>query len=217
VYNIDETGRFAFSLDCGCDYVLKARKDRFIGANKVLSLIKPEDCKPTVTELLMTPGFDRLGEPISIAGRTITETLKEGDVLELRNIFYDFDKYDIREEASKDLDRLAALMQQFPSMKIELSSHTDSRGTNEYNNTLSTNRAKSAKAYLVKKGIAEDRVVAIGYGEQRLRNKCTDGSNCSEYEHQRNRRTEVLLTAFDQAEYIKVYYEKNEPTVVDPK
>jgi flagellar motor protein MotB len=70
---------------------------------------------------------------------------------------------------------------------------------------------------LVKEGIAEDRVVAIGYGEQRLRNKCTDGSNCSEYEHQRNRRTEVLLTAFDQAEYIKVYYEKNEPTVVDPK
>lgn len=217
VYTIDETGRFAFSLECGCDYVLKARKDRFIGANKVLSLIKAEDCKPVVTELLMTPGFDRLGEPINIAGQTITETLKEGDVLELRDIFYDFDKYDIRDEASKDLDRLAALMQQFPSMKIELSSHTDSRGTDQYNNTLSTNRAKSAKAYVVKKGIAEDRIVAVGYGEQRLRNKCADGADCSEYEHQRNRRTEVLLTAFDQAEYIKVYYKKNEPTVVDPK
>ena len=217
VYRIDETGRFAFSLDCGCDYVLKARKDRFVGANKVLSLIQPKDCKPIITELLMTPGFDRLGEPINIAGQTITETLKEGDVLELRDIFYDFDKYDIRDEASKDLDRLAALMQQFPSMKIELSSHTDSRGTDAYNNALSTNRAKSAKAYLVKKGIAEDRIVAVGYGEQRLRNKCADGANCSAYEHQRNRRTEVLLTAFDQAEYIKVYYEKNEPTVVNPK
>ncbi|MGH1338231.1 MAG: OmpA family protein [Aureispira sp.] len=217
VYPIDETGRFAFPLECGCDYVLKARKDRFIGANKVLSLIKPEDCESVVTELLLTPGFDRLGEPVNIAGRTITETLKEGDVLELRDIFYDFDKYYIRNEASKDLDRLAALMQQFPSMRIELSSHTDSRGTNAYNNTLSSNRAKSAKAYLVKKGIAEDRVVAVGYGEQRLRNNCTDEANCSEYEHQRNRRTEVLLTAFNQAEYIKVYYEKNEPTIVDPK
>jgi outer membrane protein OmpA-like peptidoglycan-associated protein len=217
VYTINETGRFAFALECGCDYVLKARKDRFIGANKVLSLIRPEDCAPVVTELLLTPGFDRLGEPINIAGRTITETLKEGDVLELRNIFYDFDKYYIREEASADLDRLAALMQQFPSMQIELSSHTDSRGTDSYNNTLSTNRAKSAREYLMKKGIAGDRIRAVGYGEQRLRNPCADGVNCSEYEHQRNRRTEVLLTKFDQAEYIKVYYEKNEPVVVDPK
>lgn len=217
VYTLDKTGRFAFSLECGCDYVLKARKDRFIGVNKVLSLVKKEDCKPIVKELLLTPGFDRLGEPINIAGRTITETLKEGDVLELRDIFYDFDKYYIRDEASKDLDRLAALMQQFPSMRIELSSHTDSRGTDEYNNTLSKNRAKAAKEYLVNKGIAKERVVAIGYGEQRLRNNCKNGVNCSEYEHQRNRRTEVLLTAFDQAEYIKVYYEKNEPTIVDPK
>lgn len=217
VYTLDKTGRFAFPLECGCDYVLKARKDRFIGANKVLSLIKTEDCKPIITELLLTPGFDRLGAPINIAGRTITETLKEGDVLELRDIFYDFDKYYIRDEASKDLDRLAALMQQFPSMRIELSSHTDSRGTDEYNNTLSTNRAKSAKAYLGRKGIAANRIVAVGYGEQRLQNNCADGEKCSEYEHQRNRRTEVLLTAFDQAEYIKVYYEKNEPAIVDPK
>lgn len=217
VYTIDKTGRFAFTLECGCDYVLKARKERFIGANKVLSLIKPEDCQPIVTELLLTPGFDKLGEPITIAGQTITESLKEGDVLELRNIFYDFDKYNIREEASQDLDRLAALMQQFPSMKIELSSHTDSRGTKEYNSTLSSNRAKAAQGYLVKKGIAPNRITAIGYGETRPRNNCEDGVNCSEYEHQRNRRTEVLLTAFDQAEYIKVYYEKNEPVIVDPK
>ena len=217
VYTIDKTGRFAVTLECGCDYVLKARKERFIGANKVLSLIKPEDCQPIVTELLLTPGFDRLGEPITIAGQTIKETLKEGDILELRNIFYDFDKYNIREEASQDLDRLAALMQQFPSMKIELSSHTDSRGTKEYNSTLSSSRAKAAQEYLVKKGIAPHRIAAIGYGETRLRNNCEDGVNCSEYEHQRNRRTEVLLTAFDQAEYIKVYYEKNEPVIVDPK
>ncbi len=217
VYTLDKSGRFAFALECGCDYVLKARKDRFIGANKVISLLDPADCQPIITELLLTPGYDRLGEPINIAGRTITETLKEGDVLELRDIFYDFDKYYIRDEASADLDRLAALMQQFPSMRIELSSHTDSRGTDAYNNTLSTNRAKSAKAYLVKKGIADNRIVAIGYGEQRLQNNCKDGVSCSEFEHQRNRRTEVLLTAFDQAEYIKVYYEKNDPVVVDPK
>lgn len=214
---VDETGAFAFPLECGCDYVVKARKNNFIGSNKILTLVKAEDCKPVIAELLMTPGFDKLGEPIIIAGQTITESLKEGDVIQMRDIFYDFDKYYIRDDASPDLDRLVALMQQFTSMTIELSSHTDSRGTDKYNNQLSENRAKSAKEYLIRKGIAENRVRAIGYGENRLQNNCRDGANCNEYEHQRNRRTEVLITSFDQAEYIKVYYENNEPTTVDSK
>lgn len=217
VVTVDKTGLFAFSLECGCDYVVKARKSNFIGSNKILSLVKVEDCKPIVTELLMTPGFDKLGEPILIAGQTITESLKEGDVIQMRNIFYDFDKYDIRDDASPDLDRLVALMQQFPSMKIELSSHTDSRGTEQYNNELSTNRATSAKEYLIRKGVESNRITAIGYGKNRLQNNCKDGVNCTEFEHQRNRRTEVLITAFDQAEYIKVYYQKNEPSKVDSK
>ena len=214
---VNETGIFAFPLECACDYVVKARKNNFIGSNKVLALVKAEDCKPIITELLMTPGFDKLGEPILIAGQTITERLKEGDIIQMRDIFYDFDKYDIRGDASPDLDRLVGLMQQFASMKIELSSHTDSRGTDEYNDNLSTNRAISAKEYLIRKGIAADRITAIGYGENRLQNNCRDGANCNEYEHQRNRRTEVLITYFDQAEYIKVYYENNEPKTVDPK
>ncbi|BDS15385.1 OmpA family protein [Aureispira anguillae] len=214
---VNKTGTFAFPLECGCDYVLKARKDNFIGDNKVLSLVKVEDCKPITTELLMTPGFDKLGAPIVIAGQTITESLKEGDIIQMRDIFYDFDKYDIRDDASPDLDRLAGLMQQFKSMKIELSSHTDSRGTKEYNEALSSSRAKSAKEYLVRKGIEEDRIKTIGYGEKRPQNNCKDGVDCSEFEHQRNRRTEVLITDFDQAEYIKVYYEDNKPVKVDPK
>jgi outer membrane protein OmpA-like peptidoglycan-associated protein len=214
---VDETGVFAFPLECGCDYVVKARKDNFRGSNKVLTLVKPEDCEPVITELLMAPGFDALGEPILIGGQTITESLKEGDIIQMRAIFYDFDKSDIRNDASPDLDRLVGLMQQFASMEIELSSHTDSRGTEKYNDQLSANRAKSAKEYLIRKGIAANRISAIGYGENRLQNNCRDGADCNEYEHQRNRRTEVLITSFDQAEYIKVYYENNKPTTVDPK
>lgn len=217
VMEVDETGRYAFPIDCDCDYVVKARKDNFIGSNKVISVINAKDCDPVIAELLMTPGFDKLGEPITIAGQTITESLKEGDVIQMRDIFYDFDKYYIRDDASPDLDRLVALMTQFTSMKIELSSHTDSRGTDKYNDQLSANRAKSAKEYLIRKGITEDRITAIGYGENRLENNCRDGADCNEYEHQRNRRTEVLITSFDQAEYIKVYYENNKPTTVDPK
>lgn len=214
---VDKTGAFAFPLECGCDYVVKARKERFVGANKLLSLVKSEDCKSSTIDLLMTPGFDKLGEPIQIAGKTITESLKEGDVIPMRNIFYDYNKSDIREDASPDLDRLAGLMKQFQSMTIELSSHTDSRGTDVYNKKLSSQRANAAKEYLLQKGIAENRIQAVGYGEKRLQNNCKDGVDCSEFEHQRNRRTEVLITNFDQAEYIRVYYEKNEPTKVDSK
>lgn len=217
VMTVDETGTFAFPLECGCDYVVKARKNNFIGSNKILTLVKSEDCKPVIAELLMRPGFDELGDPIVIAGQTITESLKEGDIIQMRDIFYDFDKYYIRNDASPDLDRLVGLMQQFASMTIELSSHTDSRGTEKYNDQLSANRAKSAKEYLIRKGIAANRISAIGYGENRLQNNCRDGADCNEYEHQRNRRTEVLITSFDQAEYIKVYYENNKPTTVDPK
>ena len=215
---INETGMFGFPLDCGCDYVVKARKDKFIGSNKIISLIDKNNCKtPVKAELLLTPGFDKLGEPIVIAGKSITESLKLGDVIELKNIFYDFDQYYIRDDAAPDLDELVLLMYQFPSMEVELSAHTDSRGTKEYNEKLSANRVKAAKEYLVRKGVDENRIKAVGYGESRLRNNCQDGSNCSEYEHQRNRRTEVLITKFDEQEYIKVYYGNNEPTKVDPK
>ncbi|MCP4442659.1 MAG: OmpA family protein [Aureispira sp.] len=215
---LDESGSFAFSLECGCDYVVKGKKDKFIGDNKIISLVKEADCnEPIVAELLMTPGFDKLGEPIQIGGQTIVESLKEGDVMELKNVFYDFDDYTIREDAVADLYRLSVLMYQFPSMEVELSSHTDSRGTTEYNQDLSTKRAQAAKEYLIKKGVAASRIKAIGQGESRLRNNCKDNTDCSEYEHQRNRRTEILVTKFDKAEYIKVYYNNNEPTKVDPK
>lgn len=215
---LDKTGAFGFSLECGCDYVVKAKKNKFIGANQIISLRNKEDCdKPIIAEMLMTPGFDKLGNPIKIGDQTITESLKEGDVMELRNVFYDFDQYYIRDDASPDLDRVAILMLQFPSMEIELSSHTDSRGTTNYNETLSSNRAKEAKNYIMRKGIAGSRIKAIGYGESRHRNNCKDNVPCSEYEHQRNRRTEILITSFDKSEYIKVYYDNNEPTKVDPK
>ena len=157
------------------------------------------------------------GDPIVIGGNTINNSIKEGDLIELKNIFYDFDKYYIRSDASQDLDDLYALLSRFPSMEIELSSHTDARGSTQYNKTLSANRAKNAKEYLLKRGISPTRVKAVGYGESRTRNGCNDGKDCSEFEHQRNRRTEVFVTKFDEAEYIKVRYDDNTPRVIDEK
>jgi outer membrane protein OmpA-like peptidoglycan-associated protein len=79
------------------------------------------------------------------------------------------------------------------SIKIELSSHTDSRASNKYNQELSTRRAKSSKAYLVEQGIDEQRTIAVGYGELKLVNECSDNVECTESQHQDNRRTEVLI------------------------
>ncbi len=215
---VGESGIINYELECGCDYVLKATKDKFIGANKIISLSDKRNCQKLIPiELPMTPGFDKLGEPIVIGGNTINNSIKEGDLIELKNIFYDFDKYYIRTDASQDLDELYALLTRFPSMEIELSSHTDSRGSTQYNKTLSANRAKNAKEYLVKKGISSTRIKAVGYGESKTRNNCNDGVECSEFEHQRNRRTEVFVTKFDEAEYIKVRYDDNAPRVIDEK
>ncbi len=84
-------------------------------------------------------------------------------------------------------------MKKYPDMKIELSSHTDARGKDDYNETLSQKRAESAKTWVVAKGIATDRIVAKGYGEKQLLNECGNGVECSEEQHQLNRRTEFKI------------------------
>lgn len=121
----------------------------------------------------------------------LTPVMKVGDKFVLENIHYDFDKHNIRPDAAKILDRLVATMRDNPTLKIELSSHTDSRGSDSYNEKLSQRRAQSAVDYLVTRGIARERLVAKGYGEKRLLNKCSNGVDCTKAEHQANRRTEV--------------------------
>ncbi len=109
------------------------------------------------------------------------------------NIYYDLDKSNIRPDAAVELDKIYLILRDNPTIKIEISSHTDSRASDEYNMALSQRRATSAVAYLVKKGISRDRMQAKGYGETQLVNKCANGVSCSEAEHQLNRRTEIKV------------------------
>ena len=111
----------------------------------------------------------------------------------LENLLYDFDKWNIRKDAEPPLDSLVTILKKYP-IKVELGSHTDSRGSFKYNETLSQKRAESAVKYIVSKGISKDRITAKGYGEYRLKNKCADGVECTEEEHQQNRRTEITVT-----------------------
>ena len=114
-------------------------------------------------------------------------TLNKTFVLE--NIYYDLDKYNIRPDAAIELDKLVAILQDNPTLKIELGSHTDARATDAYNQKLSQNRAKSAVEYIVSKGIDASRMTYKGYGETILIVKNAK----TEEEHQRNRRTEFKI------------------------
>jgi len=119
---------------------------------------------------------------------------KVNQVFRLENIYYDFDKWNIRADAATELDKVVAFMNENSPISIELGSHTDCRGTFKYNERLSERRAESAVNYIVSHGISKDRITAKGYGEYQLVNKCADGVDCTPEEHQANRRTEVKIT-----------------------
>jgi outer membrane protein OmpA-like peptidoglycan-associated protein/tetratricopeptide (TPR) repeat protein len=114
--------------------------------------------------------------------------------IRLDNIYYDFDKWNIRPDAAVELDKLVKIMKDNPNIKVELGSHCDCRGKDAYNMRLSQRRAQAAVDYIVSKGISSYRITAKGYGESVLLNKCSDGVQCTEQEHQLNRRTEFKVT-----------------------
>jgi Outer membrane protein and related peptidoglycan-associated (lipo)proteins len=121
--------------------------------------------------------------------------LLPGTIIELPNIYYNFNDATLRPDARKDLDLVVSLMKQQPSIKVELRSHTDCRGSNEYNQRLSQSRANGVVEYMVTQGISRNRLVPMGLGESEPRNECNDGVPCTEQEHARNRRTEVRMLA----------------------
>jgi len=134
-------------------------------------------------------------EPNLTVTKTICLTqLKEGDEFELKDIYYDLDKATLRPLSIVQLDRAYDFLMRNRNIKLELSSHTDSRASNEYNQNLSQRRAQACVDYLVKvKGVPSGRIVAKGYGETKLTNQCADGVSCTEEEHQLNRRTEIRV------------------------
>ncbi|MBO0938153.1 PD40 domain-containing protein [Fibrella sp. HMF5335] len=156
------------------------------------------------------PGYLTRREPFTMQGRSIPDiflTKPETDTtfnvallldkvelnktFVLENIYYDLDKYNIRSDAATELDKLVTILKDNPTLKIELSSHTDVRAADAYNLRLSQNRAKAAVDYIISKGIDAERLTAKGYGETQLVVK----NARTEEEHQRNRRTEFKVLA----------------------
>jgi len=119
---------------------------------------------------------------------------KIDQIFKVENIYYNFDKWNIRADASTGLDKVITFLAENPPIVVELGSHTDSRGSFKYNDQLSERRSVSAVNYIVARGIVKSRITAKGYGEYMLINKCSDGVKCTPAEHQANRRTEIKIT-----------------------
>ncbi|MBP6979076.1 MAG: OmpA family protein [Bacteroidales bacterium] len=147
-------------------------------------------------------------EVVPAITRTITKTIltKKGGMavweevdcsvtgLNILPILYEYNSARLTPESTRIIDEtLLKLMKEKPALRVEIMSHTDSRGNDEYNMSLSQQRAQSVVNYLVSNGISRNRLVARGYGESRLKNRCSNGVDCSEAEHQENRRTEFRI------------------------
>ena len=193
-------GRFDACLDYGDVYELTAYKEKFEAQS---IRIKPADFanqRNRAVDFTLKPDRGLYGE---------------GTVIVLENIYYDFDKYQIRAGAALELEELAQLMRIYPSMEVRLEAHTDSRGDTGYNRRLSEKRALAAKNYLAARQIQPYRIQTDGKGESMLRNQCSNGKRCSELEHQYNRRTVVIITKMDDP--VPVRYQLNAPETVGGK
>ena len=131
-----------------------------------------------------------------------------GKAANLYPIYFDLDKSEIRKDAARELDKVVSIMNELPNIKIELSSHTDSRATDRYNLALSQRRANSSQNYLIANGIGASRITSVGYGEKQLTNKCLNEVFCSEKDHSMNRRTEFKIVDMEST----VTKQKNQTT-----
>jgi outer membrane protein OmpA-like peptidoglycan-associated protein len=142
--------------------------------------------------------FSTKKHPYGLLKREIQiEKVEVGQKFVMQNIYYLFDKWNLLPESESELEKLVSIMKDNPSWKVELGSHTDSRGNFDYNDMLSGKRSVSAVDYIVSRGISNERIIAKGYGEYQLVNECKDGIRCTEEQHRMNRRTEFKILGMD--------------------
>lgn len=172
----DSQGRFHFDLAPETEYLITGNETQYF--SKKEGNISTKGLKEST---IFNVKFD------------LERAKDEAYVVKLKNIYYNFDKWNIRNDAALELNKVASFINNMPNINVELRSHTDSRGKAIYNKWLSQKRAESAVNYLVKQGVATSRLSAVGLGETELLNGCSDGVKCSAAAHQMNRRTEFKV------------------------
>ena len=178
-------GKFFFRVYDNEDYELVGETDGYLVKRQPYTT-KGKGVDPNTLKQLVTN--------VTLDTTIVLEKMELNKIFVLENIYYDLDSANIRPDAAKELDKLVQILIDNPEIKIELSSHTDSIASVEYNLNLSQRRAQSAVNYMIQRGIAPDRMIAKGYGELRpiARNTNPDGTD-NPVGRQRNRRTEFKI------------------------
>jgi outer membrane protein OmpA-like peptidoglycan-associated protein len=180
----DEKGNFKFEAPAGKKYYVRAEKEDYDTVEKVVDLPKSKGKTSVKVD----------------TGKKVKEIKTGTDLaktLNIKIIYFDLDKANIRKDAAVELAKIVEVMKQYPAITIDVRSHTDCRQTQAYNLQLSNKRAKSTIAWIVKQGIDASRLTGKGYGESQLVNDCgcepTNESSCTEEQHQANRRSEFII------------------------
>ncbi len=176
----NDRGEYKFDVNCGEQYYIKTFKQDY----------ETKEMKATIVK---TSGKTTVDIAI---GKKIIEMKADDDIfvkMGIKIIYFDLDRSFIRQDAALELEKVLDVMNQYPNMVVDVRSHTDSRQTTDYNAALSKRRAKATIEWLVNNGLAKARLTAKGYGESQLVNKCADGIDCTEEEHQANRRSEFII------------------------
>ncbi|SFR68741.1 OmpA family protein [Maribacter stanieri] len=177
----DASGVFEMEGNCSEGaYKLVATKADYEESTKTFNTEKSEDVTGIEVMLVQVDN----GAPIG------TDLAK---YLNIEPIYFDFDKYFIREDAKISINKVLAYLNEYPNVNVQVRSHTDSRANDVYNMTLSANRAKATADYLIEAGIPSNRISYEGYGETELTNGCSDDVPCSKENHQLNRRSEFIV------------------------
>jgi outer membrane protein OmpA-like peptidoglycan-associated protein/tetratricopeptide (TPR) repeat protein len=177
----DDKGSYNLAVECGKTYSIRIQKTDYTPKEEQIVISKLTGNTNIVTKL------DKDECNVKVGGDL-------GKCFGITMIYFDLDKSDIRPEAAIDLEKILDVLLQNPTIELDIRSHTDSRQTFKYNESLSDRRAKSTIAWLIKNGISASRLTGKGYGELQLINKCADGVICTEEEHQQNRRSEFIIT-----------------------
>jgi outer membrane protein OmpA-like peptidoglycan-associated protein len=178
----DDKGYYFFEVVCGETYYVCANKQEYNTSEQKTTIVK----ETGKTDLSIP--LEKKVKPVKV-GDDLAK------VFEIKIVYFDLDKSFIRKDAAYELEKILSVMEQNPTMKIDVRSHTDSRQTHKYNNALSDRRAKSTVTWLIKNGIDSSRLMGKGYGETQLVNNCANGISCAEAEHQANRRSEFIITS----------------------
>ncbi|SDK26035.1 OmpA family protein [Flavobacterium noncentrifugens] len=178
----DAEGKYDFgTVECGKIYYVRGEKETYETKEQKVTISKETGKTDLPIQL------EKKVKPV-----TVGDDLAKAFGIKI--IYFDLDKWDIRSDAALELEKILDVMKQYPMMKIDVRSHTDSRQTKKYNQKLSDRRAASTIDWLVANGVDKVRLTGKGYGETKLVNKCADGVQCTEEEHQANRRSEFIIT-----------------------